>query len=440
MFIQVQDVMGSQRFHDSLPKTITEIDPNTIEIMSVIDRGSYGTVKTAFWNDKEVAVKVFETQGEIEAFRTEVEVLGSVSHKNIIHLYGMCVNAQCLIVMELATQGSLYNLLHKRMDIAYSKEHMLVWWAEIAEAIAYLHNHIPKPIIHRDLKSSNVLLKDDHVKICDFGTACDIHTLMSNAKGTVSWMAPEVITTTNYNEKCDVYSFGIVMWEVLMRRVPFKGLNSYQVMQTVDGKKRPPLPKSVPTSIRVLIQLCWSHDPTARPSFIVLCQLLNKMWESISELNVEVPDQAEAEPATPEAGPSHAAQSSQISPPRFPTTPSSSSPSPTVYNHPPMGSSTPKSVEDQDVAIRPCKHIQTNSESSQIHQQHLQTYEELKMLRTHLGRKQGLKRSLKEKLRDLKIQSTRLDTSNEEKQLRLSILRSETESLNQQLNHILDNP
>ena len=431
--------MGSHRFQDSLPKTIAEIDPKTIQIINVIDRGSYGTVKTAFWNEMEVAVKIFETQGEIEAFRTEVEVLGSVSHKNIIHLYGMCVGAQCLIVMELATQGSLYNLLHKRIDIGYSKEHMIVWWAEIAEAISYLHNHNPKPIIHRDLKSSNILLKDDHVKICDFGTACDIHTLMSNAKGTVAWMAPEVITTTNYNEKCDVYSFGIVMWEVLMRRVPFKGLNSFQVMQTVDRKKRPPLPKSVPVSIKTLIQLCWSHEPTSRPSFKTLCQLLNRIWDSISDLDLES-QPSNAAPSTPEAGPSRAGNIGQPSPPRFPITPGSCSPSPTVATHPPMGSSTPKLKEDEDKMLRPYTHIQNNTESCEVHKQHLQTYEELKMLRIHLNRKKGVVKSLKEKLRDLENQSSRLDASNEGKQLRLSILRSETESLNQQLNHILDNP
>ncbi|XP_063683689.1 mitogen-activated protein kinase kinase kinase 7-like [Bolinopsis microptera] len=433
--------MGSQRFHDSLPKTTVEIDPKTIQILNVIDRGSYGTVKTAFWDDKEVAVKVFETQGEIEAFRTEVEVLGSVSHKNIIHLYGMSVGVQCLIVMELATQGSLYNLLHKRIDIGYGKEHMIVWWTEITEAISYLHNRSPKPIIHRDLKSSNILLKDDHIKICDFGTACDIHTLMSNAKGTVAWMAPEVITTTDYNEKCDVYSFGIVMWEVLMRRVPFKGLNSFQVMQTVDRKKRPPLPKTVPTSIRTMIQLCWSHDPTSRPSFTSLCKLLNKIWDSISDLELEAqPPAPNPAPTTPEAGPSRAGNIGQPSPPRFPITPGSCSPSPTVATYPPVGQSTPKLKDDEDALIRPYRHIQTNVESCDIHKQHLQTYEELKMLRIHLNRKKGVIKSLKDKYRDLQNQSQGLESSNEGKQLRLSILRSETESLNQQLNHILDNP
>ena len=105
-----------------------------------------------------------------------------------------------------------------------------------------------------------------------------------------------------------------------------------------------------------------------------------------------------------------------------------------------MGASTPKPKEDEGALIKPYRHIQTNVESCEIHKQHLQTYEELKMLRIHLNRKKGVIKSLKEKLSDLEHQSSRLAATNEGKQLRLSILRSETESLNQQLNHILDNP
>ena len=430
--------MGSQSYFGSLSKSIHEIDPKTITIESVIDRGSYGTVKKGKWNGKKVAVKIFETHSEIEAFKTEVEVLRAVEHKNIITLFGMSVGPQCLIVMELATQGSLFNLLHKRIDIDYTKEHMFVWWAEIADAISYLHNLKPKPVIHRDLKSSNILLKDDHVKICDFGTACDVHTLMSNAKGTVAWMAPEVITTTNYNEKCDVYSFGIVMWEVFMRRIPFKGLNSYQVMQTVDRKKRPPLPQTVPLSIRMLIQLCWSHEPTSRPSFTSICQLLNKLLNTVSKSELDLPSSAPVPcPSTPEPGPSGIVNIFQPSPPRFPITPGSCSPSPTVATKPSVVSSTPKKFTDS--SILPYKHVPQLPKSCELHKQHSQIYEELQILMLQLNEKKGLVKTLKDRHHGLQTHLTQLSASNEEKQLRFSILRSENESSNQQLNFVLDN-
>lgn len=431
---QAQNVMGSHRFGRSISKDILEIDPQTIKINKVIDRGSYGTVKTAIWNNQDVAVKIFETPTEIEAFRTEVEVLGSVSHDNIIQLYGMCVGVECMIVMELATQGSLYHLLHKRSDLGYSREHMIVWWAEIADAVAYLHNHKPKPIIHRDLKSSNILLKDTHIRICDFGTACDVHTIMSNAKGTVAWMAPEVITTTDYNEKCDVYSFGVIMWEIIMRRVPFKKMSQFQIMRAVsDQKFRPPLVDSIPTSIRTLIQLCWAHEPTCRPSFNNLLSLLNKVWDSLTGDFVS-PGVQDNLPTTPEQpGPSGVPQPS---PPRFPVTPGSCSPSPMSYE--PMNSSTPQPILSFDERFKPSQHIAAIPESCALYRQHLQAFEELKMLKIHHTRKMDTVKKLKERFRTLHENFQRIDRTNEGKQLRLSLLKSTNDSLNAELNNILD--
>lgn len=94
----------------------------------------------------------------------------------------------------------------------------------------------PKPLIHRDLKPPNLLLVNGGriLKICDFGTVADKATLMTNNKGSAAWMAPEVFVGQTYNEKIDVFSWGIILWEVLSREQPFKNIEStYQILWSV---------------------------------------------------------------------------------------------------------------------------------------------------------------------------------------------------------------
>lgn len=386
-----------------------EINHDELDIRETIDRGSYGVVKIAFWREDEVAVKIFETQTEIEAFYNEVEVLASVSHPNIIELYGASKSKlPYYMIMELANEGSLYNVLHKmRNTVDYDEEHVFTWCNQISLAMTYLHDMKPKPIIHRDLKSSNVLLKDQVVKLCDFGTACDNHTLMTNAKGTVAWMAPEVISTTTYNEKCDVYSFGVMIWELVMRRIPFEKYNQYQIMRKVTENQRPHLPDSIPSSIRLLITQCWSQDPAERPGFKQVSTLLGLIKPHLKPL-VHAPP----------------------SPPRFPDTPSSSTPSPV---------SGPTNYTVNNGSIRPLDPLPHVPESCALFTEHSQLYEDLSALLSHVDRKRGTMRSLEEQYKELTRQEKICEQSKEEKQIKLMMLRSENEGLNNDIHAVLDN-
>ena len=112
-------------------------------------------------------------------------------------------------------------MLHQtKPQIPYHSGHALSWCLQCALGVEYLHSLKPKALIHRDLKSPNLLLVDRGLtlKICDFGTACDKQTIMTNNKGSAAWMAPEVFEGNTYTEKCDVFSWGIVMWETITRR------------------------------------------------------------------------------------------------------------------------------------------------------------------------------------------------------------------------------
>ncbi|XP_065649154.1 mitogen-activated protein kinase kinase kinase 7 isoform X4 [Hydra vulgaris] len=260
---------------------INEIDYNELTSFEIIGRGAYGTVQKAIWKNKMVAIKTIENQNDPKEFRDEAKRLSMVQHKNIIQLYGTIVNGpkQCL-VMELAECGSLYTLLHTPLDtetIHYTFAHVLNWSLQCAEAVEYLHNIKPKPIIHRDLKPLNMLLMKSGtvLKICDFGAACHLHSDMTSNKGTPSWMAPEVFEGSRYGEKCDVYSFGIILWEMLTRKKPFDGIPC-QIMWKVMHGVRPAQIKGVPQCFEVLIKRCWEKEEKDRPAFVDIVKFLKK--------------------------------------------------------------------------------------------------------------------------------------------------------------------
>jgi len=157
---------------------------------------------------------------------------------------------------------------------------------QAALGMNYLHCSKP-PFIHRDLKTSNLLVDENfQVKVCDFGLS---HIKSHGGKGvrgsygscgTPLWMAPEVLLNKPYDESCDVYSFGIVLWELLTQQDPFPEIDTLNMMldQVVNGNNRPPIPEdSCPTRLRQLIEACWQGDPSKRPTFEKIIPLFNQI-------------------------------------------------------------------------------------------------------------------------------------------------------------------
>uniref|UniRef100_A0A8C7TQ09 Mitogen-activated protein kinase kinase kinase 7 n=1 Tax=Oncorhynchus mykiss TaxID=8022 RepID=A0A8C7TQ09_ONCMY len=258
-----------------------EIDYVDIEVEEVVGRGAFGVVCKAKWKGKDVAIKTIESESERKAFIVELRQLSRVNHPNIVKLYGSCNIPVCL-VMEYAEGGSLYNVLHGAEPLPYyTASHAMSWCFQCSQGVAYLHGMKPKALIHRDLKPPNLLLVAGGtvLKICDFGTACDIQTHMTNNKGSAAWMAPEVFEGSNYSEKCDVFSWGIILWEVITRRKPFDEIGgpAFRIMWAVHNGTRPPLIKSLPKPIESLMTRCWSKDPSQRPSMEEIVKIMTHL-------------------------------------------------------------------------------------------------------------------------------------------------------------------
>ncbi|XP_064189359.1 mitogen-activated protein kinase kinase kinase 7-like isoform X2 [Anguilla rostrata] len=260
-----------------------EIEYGDIEVEEVVGRGAFGVVCKAKWRGKDVAIKTIESESERKAFIVELRQLSRVNHPNIVKLYGSCNNPVCL-VMEYAEGGSLYNVLHGAEPLPYyTASHAMSWCLQCSQGVSYLHGMKPKALIHRDLKPPNLLLVAGGtvLKICDFGTACDIQTHMTNNKGSAAWMAPEVFEGNNYSEKCDVFSWGIILWEVITRKKPFDEIGgpAFRIMWAVHNGTRPPLIKNLPKPIESLMTRCWSKDPSQRPAMEEIVKIMTHLMK-----------------------------------------------------------------------------------------------------------------------------------------------------------------
>uniref|UniRef100_A0A8C6TVK1 Sterile alpha motif and leucine zipper containing kinase AZK n=1 Tax=Neogobius melanostomus TaxID=47308 RepID=A0A8C6TVK1_9GOBI len=231
--------------------------------------GSFGSVYRAMWisQDKEVAVK------KLLKIESEAEILSVLSHKNVIQFYGAIVEAPNYgIVTEYAPGGSLYDYLSSEESEEMDMGQIMTWAAQIARGMHYLHSEAPVKVIHRDLKSRNV--KSLHFKLKLFLT----HTTHMSLVGTFPWMAPEVIQSLRVSETCDTFSYGVVLWEMLTREIPFKGLEGLQVAWlVVEKNERLTIPSGCPRCFAELMTSCWKTDPKERPMFKQILGTLESM-------------------------------------------------------------------------------------------------------------------------------------------------------------------
>ncbi|TKS87092.1 Mitogen-activated protein kinase kinase kinase 9 [Collichthys lucidus] len=277
------------------PLHLLEIDFSELTLEEIIGVGGFGKVYRAVWRGSEVAVKAArrdpdeDAEQTLESVRQEAKLFAMLNHPNIMGLLGVCLlEPNLCLVMEFARGGPLNRALAgKRIPPCT----LVDWAVQIARGMLYLHSQAIVPIIHRDLKSSNILilervemedLSNKTLKITDFGLAREWHrTTKMSAAGTYAWMAPEVIRSSTFSKGSDVWSYGVLLWELLTGEVPFRGIDCLAVAYGVAMNKLAlPIPSTCPEPFARLMEECWSPDPHSRPQFTAILDQLTAIEES----------------------------------------------------------------------------------------------------------------------------------------------------------------
>ncbi|KAK7400890.1 hypothetical protein VNO78_12199 [Psophocarpus tetragonolobus] len=274
-----------------------EIEPTELDFSTSvrIGKGSFGEILRALWRGTPVAVKrilpsLSEDRLVIQDFRHEVNLLVKLRHPNIVQFLGAVTDRKPLmLITEYLKGGDLHQYLKEKG--ALSPITAINFSMDIVRGMAYLHNE-PNVIIHRDLKPRNVLLVNssaDHLKVGDFGlskliTVQSSHDVykMTGETGSYRYMAPEVFKHRRYDKKVDVYSFAMILYEMLEGEPPFAGNEPYDGAKRAAEGHRPHFrSKSYTPELQELTEQCWAHDMSQRPSFIEILKRLEKIKENL---------------------------------------------------------------------------------------------------------------------------------------------------------------
>ena len=259
-----------------------------------IGSGAFGTVHRAQWLTRHDTVAVkrlhlthLNKQAEREFFK-ELSLMNNVRYRHIVTFYGACTEkGKYSLVMEYMALGSLYKILHENQTELDWPERLSIA-LQTAKSINYLHQ-LEQPILHRDIKSLNFLLDRSYkgyiVKVCDFGLAqirsetTQQSKLTSMRPFTLQWTAPEILRMKKHTDKSDIYSLGIVYWELAANEIPYDGHQDAVIREFVLAGDRLDIPETTPRRFTVLIEKCWAHNPNDRPDSSDVIDIIEKCIE-----------------------------------------------------------------------------------------------------------------------------------------------------------------
>ncbi|KAF9605080.1 hypothetical protein IFM89_013750 [Coptis chinensis] len=281
-----------------------EIDLSKLDIMKSIASGTYGIVYKGTYDGQEVAVKVLdwgedgiattaETASLRASFKQEVAVWHKLDHPNVTRFIGASMGTSnlkiplaegdrshparaCCVVVEYLAGGTLKRKIFENRLRKLPFKVVIETALDLSRGLSYLHS---EKIVHRDVKMENMLL-DTHgnLKIADFGVArveAQNPRDMTGETGTLGYMAPEVLDGKPYNRRCDVYSFGICLWEIYCCDLPYPDLSFAEVSSAVVRQNlRPEIPRCCPNSLASIMRKCWDGNAEKRPEMSEVVRML----------------------------------------------------------------------------------------------------------------------------------------------------------------------
>ncbi|XP_041043965.1 tyrosine-protein kinase SRK2 [Carcharodon carcharias] len=266
-----------------------EIPRNSLKLIKKLGAGTFGEVWQGVWNDRtQVAIKTLKTGTMAkEDFLREAQIMKRLRHSKLIQLYAVCtIEEPIYIITELMKNGSLLDYLHKSQGMTLTINDLLEMSAQVASGMAYLE---VQNYIHRDLAARNVLVGENNIcKIADFGLArvfiTDDENVYEAREGTrfpVKWTAPEAIHSNKFSIKSDVWSFGILLYEIItFGKMPYPGMTNYQVIQELGKGYRMPCPSECPPALYEIMLDCWKDKDFERPTFETLQWKLEDFFET----------------------------------------------------------------------------------------------------------------------------------------------------------------
>ena len=294
------------------------LDSSDLVMLEALSCGGFGEVWLGTFGGRQVAVKTLRVHmrmqaAQMEAFAAEIKHMVRLAHPRIVQCIGVCWSSVIPLsaVMEFMDRGDLRSALehHPRDSACFHWTNRKIGIAaEAAEALAFLHSRAP-PVIHRDVKSRNVMLHSTQgAKLGDFGCSrfARADETMSANVGTLYWTAPEVLRGDRYAESADVYSFGIVLWELQTHAVPFVGRrnSSGDALPQVAighriacGRMRLVVPDACPVEVASIVTACLQLDPRQRPPMRDVFGQLERLrgeWTSTDECVQEQEEEEEA--------------------------------------------------------------------------------------------------------------------------------------------------
>ncbi|XP_035219377.1 focal adhesion kinase 1-like isoform X3 [Stegodyphus dumicola] len=275
-----------------------ELKRTDVILGEIIGEGQFGDVHKGTYISKDghmlaVAVKTCKVESEEsmgEKFLEEAYIMQQFDHQHIIKLIGICSDSPIWIVMELAKHGEMRAYLQNnksQLDLAT----LILYAYQLSTALSYLES---RKFVHRDIAARNVLVSShDCVKLGDFGLSRWVeeqhYYKASKGKLPIKWMAPESINFRKFTTASDVWMFGVCIWEILMFGVkPFQGVKNNDVIGRIENGERLPLPPRCPPHLYNLMSLCWSYEPSKRPSFKEIRRVLGEILEEERRQQEEV--------------------------------------------------------------------------------------------------------------------------------------------------------